>query len=91
MSEPGPSPDYIGPREGAQAFLQRETSYSPDLIRRWLSLSQQADQEWPYYQYDDGRDDPDLTIAWIILRGDARFEIRIERKRGRPSHAPPHG
>lgn len=82
MSGPPPGPDYIGPREGAQGFLERETTARPDAIRLWLSLSQQADQEWPY----PSERHPE---AWIMLRQDAKFEIRIEKRGGKPSHAPP--
>ena len=82
-----PRPDFIGPREGAQAFLERETNNRPGVIRRWLSLIQRADQEWPFATDDD----PYLTVFIRFRQRDEKFEVRISRGHPRPSHASPAG
>jgi hypothetical protein len=74
-------PDFIGPRKGAQGFLERETSASPEKIKRWLRLSAQGGME-PY-------SDKHGIVAWITYRLDGRFEIILTTDRGEPSHAPP--
>lgn len=70
MSSPPPRPDYIGPREGAQGFLERETNADPVTIARWLSLAASAGDEWPY-------PNPRHPAAWIEFRPDERFSIRL--------------
>jgi hypothetical protein len=76
-----PRPDYIGPREGAQVFLERETSASPERINRWLSLSAQGGME-PY---------PDKYGIWayITYRLDGKFEITLTTDSREPTYGPP--
>jgi hypothetical protein len=83
-----PRPDYIGQREGALAFLQRETTIDLTRLKLYLSFSQGVGKWWPYWE-NDAKWQRVGVIVWVKLRDEARFEIILERGHGKPSPDPP--
>lgn len=80
MSGPVAGPDYVGHRDEAHRFLERETSADRASVARWLDLAECGGKE-PY-------PDPKHVTAWVSYLGNGQFEIYLARPGMGRLHSP---